>query len=134
MQEVGFIICKEKAVRIVIFSVFLISILFLSSSENAFAMLISRESGEMKTDSKGFIYVNVGRDGRLIKFDRDGKFIEELKGFTVEKKPIKPFLFDIDRQDNFWFINKENGRLSLLKFSPNGKFINKVTPTVLKRG
>jgi len=123
----------DKFVQKVILCFFLLAILFTMRVENASAMLGERESGEMKVDSKGFVYVNVGRAGMLLKFDSNGQFVEEVKSFTVDGKPVKAMLFDIDMQDNFWLISGGKEGLTLYQFSPDGKFLKTMKPSEKKK-
>lgn len=122
-----------KVFRKTIVFLFLLAVLFTVASGNAFSMLIMRVSGEMKADSNGCIYVNVGRNYRLIKFDSSGQFVEEMKPFTVDGKPLKAMLFDIDRQDNFWLISGGKDGLTLYQFGADGKLLNKLKPSESKK-
>ncbi len=132
-KEVGIIMCIEKSLRKTIVFLFLLAALFTMTTGNALSMLSMRLSGEMKADSKGFVYVNVKRDGSFIKFDSTGQFVEEMKPFTVDGRPLKAMLFDIDRQDNFWLISGGKDGLILYQFSADGKLLNKLKPSESKK-
>jgi HEAT repeat protein len=123
----------DKFVQKVILCFFLLAILFTMRVENASARLGDRESLGMKVDSKGFVYVSIGRDGMLLKFDGTGQFVEVMKPFTVDGKPLKAMLFDIDRQDSFWLINCDREGLLLYQLSPDGKLLKKMRPSVGKK-
>ncbi len=132
-EEVGIVMLIEKLLQKAILCLYMLAILFTMTAENAFAGLGQRESGEMKVDSKGFVYVSLRKDGRLIKFTNTGQFVDEMKPFTVDGKPLKAMLFDIDRQDNFWLINGDREGLLLYQFSPDGKLLKKMRPSVGKK-
>ncbi|MHC9542546.1 MAG: hypothetical protein AB9903_23810 [Vulcanimicrobiota bacterium] len=123
----------EKLFRKPVLCLLLLAILFTMTAGNALAMLGNRESGEMKVDSKGFVYVNLREDSRLIKFDSTGQFVEEMKPFTVDGRPLKAMLFDIDRQDNFWLISGGKDGLTLYQFSPDGKLLKNMRSSVGKK-
>ncbi|MGV8120001.1 MAG: hypothetical protein AB2L14_09605 [Candidatus Xenobiia bacterium LiM19] len=118
-----------KMLRKMLLCLFLLAVLFTVTAGNAFSMLGMRLSGEMKVDSKGFVYVNVRSDGSLIKFDSTGQFVEEMKPFTFDGRPLKAMLFDIDRQDNFWLISGGKEGLTLYQFSADGKLLKTMKPS-----
>lgn len=102
----------------------------IGSGRGEFGFKVFREGGWIEPsaiaiDQKGNIYVADPLNSRVQKFDKNGKFLFELK-LSIEKKRFEKIVDDltIDDEDNLYILSGHEARI--YKYAPAGKLLKSI--------